>query len=173
MSTHTAEVRWERHASPFIDNRYSRAHEWRFDGGAVVPASSSPHVVRLPFSDPSCVDPEEAFIAALSSCHMLWFLGLAAKHGYVVDSYVDTALGAMQKNADGREAVTTVTLQPAIVFSGTKAPTAADVDALHHQAHDSCFLANSVKTEIAIAGTWTYSNSGSVPTFGHLSECRN
>ena len=156
LSTHTAEVRWERHASPFLDNRYSRAHQWRFDGGAVVPASSSPHVVRVPFSDPSCVDPEEAYIAALSSCHMLWFLGLAAKQGYVVDSYVDAALGAMQKNRDGREAVTTVTLQPVLAFSGEKVPTDADVHALHHQAHDSCFLANSVKTEIVIAGSWTY-----------------
>ena len=156
MSKHTAEVRWERHASPFIDNRYSRAHEWHFDGGAVVPASSSPHVVRVPFSDPSCVDPEEAFIAALSSCHMLWFLGLASKQGYVVDSYVDAALGAMEQNAESREAITTVTLQPAIAFSGAKVPTDADVHALHHQAHDSCFLANSVKSRIVIAGSWTH-----------------
>jgi len=156
LSKHTAEVRWERHASPFIDNRYSRAHEWHFDGGAVVPASSSPHVVRVPFSDPSCVDPEEAFIAALSSCHMLWFLGLAAKQGYVVDSYVDAALGAMEQNAESREAITTVTLQPAIAFSGAKVPTDGDVHALHHQAHDSCFLANSVKSRIVIAGSWTH-----------------
>jgi organic hydroperoxide reductase OsmC/OhrA len=156
MSTHTAEICWERHASRFIDNRYSRAHQWRFDGGAVVPASSSPHVVRLPFSDPSCVDPEEAYVAALSSCHMLWFLGMAAREGYVVDRYFDAARGDMQKNAEGKDAVTCVTLQPAVAFSGAKVPTDAGVQQLHHEAHESCFLANSVKTEILVQGSWSY-----------------
>lgn len=156
MSIHTAEISWERHASTFTDNRYSRAHQWRFDGGAVVPASSSPHVVRLPFSDPSCVDPEEAYVAALSSCHMLWFLGLAAKQGYVVDRYLDAAQGHMQKNDQGQEAVVRVVLQPTVDFSGTKIPTDAALQRLHHEAHESCFLANSVKTEIVVQGSWRH-----------------
>ena len=156
MSTHTAEICWERHDSRFTDNRYSRAHQWRFDGGAVVPASSSPHVVRLPFSDPSCVDPEEAYVAALSSCHMLWFLSLAARDGYVVDQYLDTAQGEMQKNAEGKDAVTRVTLQPAVTFSGAKVPTDASLEQLHHEAHESCFLASSVKSEILVQGRWSY-----------------
>lgn len=154
MSTHTAEIRWSRNDSRFTDNRYSRAHEWRFDGGAVVPGSSSPHVVRVPFSDPAAVDPEEAYVAALSSCHMLWFLGLAARDGYLVDSYVDSALGDMEKNGEGKEAITRVTLRPDVVFSGSKVPDDAAVSALHHEAHESCFLANSVKTRIVVEGSW-------------------
>jgi organic hydroperoxide reductase OsmC/OhrA len=156
MSSHTAEIRWERGDSPFTDNKYSRAHRWSFDGGAVVPASSSPHVVRVPFSDPSCVDPEEAYVAALSSCHMLWFLGLAAQEGYVVDRYVDAAQGVMGKNGDGREAITRVTLEPAIVFSGSKVPSDASVARLHHSAHENCFLASSVETVIDTKGSWTF-----------------
>lgn len=155
MITHTAEVHWARLESPFIDNRYSRAHTWHFDGGAVVPASSSPHVVRLPYSDPSCVDPEEAFVAALSSCHMLWFLGFAAQQGYVIDRYRDAAIGTMHKDQDGREAIACVTLHPRVIFSA-KMPTDAEVEQLHHQAHDSCFLANSVKTEILVQGSWSH-----------------
>jgi organic hydroperoxide reductase OsmC/OhrA len=156
MSTHTAEVHWSRKDSRFLDNRYSRAHQWSFDGGAVVPASSSPHVVRVPFSDPAGVDPEEAYVAALSSCHMLWFLGLAARDGYVVDVYADSAQGEMMKNAEGKEAVARVTLRPAVVFSGDKAPSDASLERLHHEAHESCFLANSVKTEIHVRGSWSY-----------------
>ena len=156
MSTHTADICWERGASPFVDNRYSRAHAWRFDGGATVPASSSPHVVRLPFSDPSCVDPEEAYVAALSSCHMLWFLSLAARDGYVVDRYRDAARGEMDKNDEGKDAITRVTLQPAVDFSGAQVPSDAIVEQLHHEAHASCFLANSVKTEILVQGSWRH-----------------
>ncbi len=156
MSTHTAEISWERNASTFTDNRYSRKHQWRFDGGAVVPASSSPHVVRVPFSDPSCVDPEEAYIAALSSCHMLWFLGLAARDGYVVDRYVDAAQGLMEKNDAGKDAITRVVLKPAVDFTGSKVPTDADVDRLHHEAHETCFLASSVKTVIVVEGRWRH-----------------
>lgn len=122
----------------------------------MVPASSSPHVVRIPLSDPSCVDPEEAYVAALSSCHMLWFLGLAARDGYVVDSYIDSALGEMEKNAEGKEAVTRVTLRPVVVFSGTQAPSDASLAQLHHEAHESCFLARSVKTSIDVQGSWSY-----------------
>lgn len=156
MSVHTAEVAWHRHDAAFTDNRYSRLHKWTFDGGAVVPASSSPQVVRVPLSDPSGVDPEEAYVAALSSCHMLWFLNLAAEAGYVVDSYVDQAEGLMAKNEEGKDAVTLVTLKPAVAFAGGKAPDDAAVARLHHAAHESCFLASSVRTRIAVQGSWTY-----------------
>jgi organic hydroperoxide reductase OsmC/OhrA len=156
MSIHTAEIHWARNDARFIDSKYSRAHRWAFDGGAVVPASSSPHVVRVPFSDPSCVDPEEAFVAALSSCHMLWFLDFAARHGFVVDSYTDAAQGQMEKNAEGKEVVTSVTLRPTIVFSGTKVPSDSTLDQLHHEAHENCYLANSVLTKIHVEGSWSH-----------------
>lgn len=148
MAEHTAEIRWERGEQSFLDNRYSRAHRWVFDGGLEVPASSSPHVVPLPWSDASAVDPEEAFVASLSSCHMLWFLSLAAKRGFQVDRYVDQAVGVMAKNAEGRLAVTRVTLRPEAVFSGDRIPTEDELHTLHHAAHDACFIANSVKTEV-------------------------
>lgn len=154
MSIHTAEVSWVRNEAAFTDNKYSRVHRWSFDGGVVVPASSSPQVVGVPLSDPTCVDPEEAFLAALSSCHMLWFLGLAARNGYVVNSYTDAAEGQMGKNADGKEAMIKVTLRPVVVISSGKQPTDADIEKLHHDAHESCFLASSVKTEIAVEGCW-------------------
>jgi organic hydroperoxide reductase OsmC/OhrA len=150
MSQYVATVEWQRNGAVFHDNRYSRAHTWRFDGGLSVPASSSPHVVRAPYSDPAAVDPEEAFIASVSSCHMLWFLVLAVKAGFVVDGYFDEAVGVMEKNAEGRIAIARITLRPRIEFSGSRMPSAAEIDGLHHQAHDSCFIANSVRTEIAI-----------------------
>jgi len=156
MSVHTAEIAWRRHDAVFTDNRYSRLHQWTFDGGAVVPGSSSPHVVRVPCSEPTAVDPEEAFVAALSSCHMLWFLGLAAGAGYVVDSYVDQAEGLMAKNEEGRDAITVVTLKPLVAFAGGKAPDEAAVAQLHHAAHESCFLASSVRTRIEVQGAWSY-----------------
>lgn len=156
MSIHTARIEWERKDGGFTDHRYSRKHSWEFDGGAVVPASSSPHVVRLPFSDPSCVDPEEAYVAALSSCHMLWFLSLAARDGYVVDRYADCASGHMEKNADNKDAITRMVLQPAVVFSGAKVPTDATLEKLHHEAHESCFLASSVRTTIDVQGSWRH-----------------
>ena len=143
-----AEVHWTRAGQPFIDNRYSRRHDWHFDGGATVPGSSSPHSVRLPFSDPSAVDPEEAFVASIASCHMLWFLGLAAKAGWVVDDYRDAAVGIMAPNADGRMAVTRVTLYPAVRYGGERRPDAAEQARLHHEAHDNCYIANSVKSEV-------------------------
>jgi organic hydroperoxide reductase OsmC/OhrA len=158
MSIHTASVDWNRNDAVFTDNHYSRVHRWRFDGGAEVPASSSPHVVRLPFSDPSCVDPEEAFVASLSSCHMLWFLGLAARQGIVVDSYSDTAQGLMARNAEGQEAITKVTLRPLVVISAGQASDER-IAALHHAAHASCFLANSVKAEMVIEGRWQYATA--------------
>ena len=148
-SNHTALVHWQRFASePFNDNRYSRRHDWRFDGGAVVPASSSPHSVPLPYSDPAAVDPEEAFVAALSSCHMLWFLSLAAKAGWVVDRYRDDASGTLALNAAGRHAMTVVTLRPAVAWGGSRQPDAAERARLHHAAHEACYIANSVTTEV-------------------------
>jgi len=151
MSTHTAEVAWFRHDARFTDNRYSRLHKWTFDGGAVVPASSSPQVVRVPLSDPTGVDPEEAFVASLSSCHMLWFLSIAARDGYCVDSYVDAAEGQMESGW-----ISVVTLKPMVAFSGDKAPTDAELDRMHHEAHSECFLARSVKSEIRLEGSWRY-----------------
>jgi len=156
MAVHTATIEWTRNDGKFMDNRYSRAHTWRFDGGLAVPASSSPHVVRVPFSNPANVDPEEAFVAALSSCHMLWFLNLAAVKGYVIDTYTDHAQGFMEKNASGKEWVSRVVLQPHVDFSGTKIPNDAEVVGLHHEAHAECFLANSVKTSVETAGSWQF-----------------
>lgn len=132
----------------FTDKRYSRAHLWQFDGGCTVPASSSPHVVPLPYSDASAVDPEEAFVASLSSCHMLCFLSIAAKRGFVVDSYRDEAQGVMEQDADGKLAITVVTLRPSMTLVGDQVPSAADIHAMHHQAHDECFIARSVRTEV-------------------------
>jgi len=159
MAVHTATIEWARNDSKFTDNRYSRAHAWRFDGGLAVPASSSPHVVRVPFSNPANVDPEEAFVAALSSCHMLWFLNLAAVKGYVVDNYADQAQGFMEKNPSGKEWISRVVLRPHIVFSGAKSPSDADVEGLHHEAHAECYLANSVKTSVETAGSWEFIDS--------------
>ena len=150
MSEHTATIRWQRGEHPFTKGRYSRRHEWRFDGGAVVAGSSSPHVVREPFSDASAVDPEEAFVASLSSCHMLWFLSTAAEHGFVVDTYDDEAIGRMRKDANGRLAIAEVVLRPRATFSGGRQPTREQLDELHHAAHEQCFIANSVKTKIAV-----------------------
>jgi organic hydroperoxide reductase OsmC/OhrA len=148
MSDHFADVHWQRGSQSFTDNRYSRRHAWRFDGGVEVPGSSSPHVVPLPFSDAGCVDPEEAFVAALASCHLLTFLYLAAKAGFTVDDYRDEAVGTMARNAQGRLAMTVVTLRPAVRFSGERRPSRAELDALHHRAHEDCFIANSVKTDV-------------------------
>lgn len=148
MSSYSAEVSWQRHGEDFLGNRYSRRHLLRFDGGLEVPGSSSPHVVPLPMSDASALDPEEAFVASLSSCHMLWFLSIAAKRRFCVDSYLDKAEGVMAKNADGKLAMTVVTLRPAVSFSGERQPTREELDKLHHEAHEACFIANSVKTEV-------------------------
>jgi organic hydroperoxide reductase OsmC/OhrA len=148
MADYHATIRWQRGDQPFADRRYSRRHTMHFDGGAVVPGSSSPHTVRVPFSDPSAVDPEESFVASLSSCHMLWFLDIACRAGWVVDDYQDAAVGVMDKNADARLAMTLVTLHPAVRFAGERRPDAAEIVRLHHAAHDECFIANSVKTEV-------------------------
>jgi organic hydroperoxide reductase OsmC/OhrA len=145
---HTVQIRWSRGEAVFTDNRYSRGHTWQFDGGVEVPASSSPHVVRVPCSVAAAVDPEEAFVASISSCHMLWFLSIAADQGFRVDQYLDEAVGVMGKNAAGKTAVTLVTLHPRVTFSGEQVPTSAQINELHHKAHEECFIANSVTTEI-------------------------
>ena len=148
MSTYTAHIAWQRGDQTFTDRRYQRHHQWRFDGGAVVPGSSSPQVVPLPMSDASAVDPEEAFVAALSSCHLLWFLDIACRAGWVVDDYQDQASGVLSRDAGGRLAMTLVTLSPAVRFGGSRQPDAAEHVQLHHAAHEACFIANSVKSEL-------------------------
>ena len=145
----TATVKWQRRDDAFVGGRYSRAHEWHFDGGAVVPGSSSPLSVPLPYSDAQAVDPEEALVAAISSCHMLFFLGFAAKRRWLIDGYVDDAVGFMEHDAQGRMAMTRVVLRPRIEFAG-EAPAQNDIDALHHEAHEACYIANSVKAEITV-----------------------
>ena len=150
MSTYTATVRWSRdRATDFTKGQYSRAHEWAFDGGAVVPASPSPHVVPAPWSNPAGVDPEEAFVASLSSCHMLFFIDFARRGGWVVDAYSDEAEGVLEKRADGRMAMTRVILRPEVTWDGN-APDAAAIADLHHRAHEACFIANSVNTEVTV-----------------------
>jgi organic hydroperoxide reductase OsmC/OhrA len=152
MSSYTVTIRWLRGDQQFTDNRYSRAHAWVFDGGVEVPASSSPHVVPLPYSQASAVDPEEAFVASLSSCHMLWFLSIAAKRGFCIDSYVDDAVGDMGKDASGKLAMTRVMLRPKVLFAANRLPTKSDIESMHHEAHAECFIANSVKTEVLSIG---------------------
>ena len=148
MSEYSAEVLWERGDQDFLSGRYSRRHLLRFDGGAEVAASSSPHVVPLPMSDASAVDPEEAFVAALASCHMLFFLSIAANRKVDVARYRDAAIGVMGKNAEGREAMIEVTLRPVVDFSGARLPTQQELDRMHHRAHELCYIANSVRTEV-------------------------
>ena len=150
MSRHGATISW-RADGDFASDGYSRRHEWRFDGGAVVPASASPDVVRPPLSDPAGVDPEEALVASAASCHMLWFLSLAQAEGLVVESYEDQAVGEMWRIAPGRMAITRITLRPAIAFAGTP-PDAETLQRLHHEAHERCFIANSLKCEIVVEG---------------------
>ena len=149
MSEYTAQLHWQRAADErFTDQRYSRRHTLLFDGGVVLPGSSSPSVVPLPMSDAAAVDPEELFVAALASCHMLWFLSLAAARGQVVDRYEDDAVGLMARNAEGRLAMTVVTLRPRVRLAGGAPVDAATLAALHHAAHEACFIASSVKTEL-------------------------
>ncbi len=150
MSEYLAKITWRRGDAVFTDTRYSRAHTWAFDGGAEVLASASPHAVRPPFSDPAGVDPEEAFIASLSSCHMLWFLSIAAKQGFTVDSYADDAVGKMEKNTEGKLAITRVALRPTIVFAGDHLPSKEQIAEIHRLAHENCYIANSVKTDVLV-----------------------
>ena len=150
MSTYTATIRWTRKDDgDFAKGQYSRAHEWEFDGGVTIPGSPSPHVVPAPWSDSAGVDPEEAFVASLSSCHMLFFIDFARRDGLTVDNYVDEAEGVLEKRADGKIAMTRVTLHPQVTWGGD-APDAAAIADLHHRAHEACFIANSVNTEVTV-----------------------
>ena len=149
MSEYSAKISWYRgDDEAYLDNKYSRGHEWKFDGGVTIPASASPQVVPLPYSVAQNVDPEEAFVASLSSCHMLFFLSIAAKRQYIVDEYIDNATGIMDKDVTGLEWMTRVTLRPLIKFSGEKLPDYELLEKMHHRAHQLCFIANSVKTEV-------------------------
>lgn len=147
---HDARILWERGDQPFTDRKYSRVHSWHFDGGAVVKGSPSPSIVREPLSDPAGVDPEEAFVASIASCHMLFFLDLASREGYRVDRYCDDAVGHMTRNEAGRHFISRVELRPDIAFSGDNVPDAGAIEALHHKSHDLCFIANSVLAEVVV-----------------------
>ncbi len=149
MASYYATVKWENQKEDFLAGHYSRGHTWHFDGGIVVPASSSPHIVPLPYSVEENVDPEEAFVASLASCHMLFFLSIAAKRKLTVIDYQDDAEGIMAKNAQNKLAVTQVILRPKVKFLNAD-PTPEQIKKLHHLAHESCFLANSVTSEIIV-----------------------
>lgn len=146
MSEHKINLSWTRGDVPFEYQKYSRDHTWKFDGGHEMQASAAPAYL----GNLKNVDPEEAFVAALSSCHMLTFLSVACKKKFVLDEYTDEAVGHMEKNAEGKLAITRVTLKPKLKFSGEKQPTAQELDEMHHFAHDQCFIANSVKTEVTV-----------------------
>jgi Predicted redox protein, regulator of disulfide bond formation len=152
MSTYTAKIAWKSDSSEaFATNQYSRAHEWSFDGGISVPASSSAHSVRLPYSVEEAVDPEEALVAAAASCHMLSFLWVVSKRGFVVESYEDNAVGEMTKNDQGKEWISTIRLDPQIVW-GENVPSARELADMHHTAHEHCYIANTIKSEIIVKG---------------------
>jgi organic hydroperoxide reductase OsmC/OhrA len=151
MAEHRAAIAWRRGEGDFAKGHYSREHVWRFDGGPEIKASSSPSVVPAPWSSAAAVDPEEAFVASLSACHMLTFIDIARHAGLVVDAYDDAAVGILAKNAQGRRAITAVTLNPRIVFSGRQ-PTLDELAGFHHRAHEGCFIANSVRSTVTIAG---------------------
>jgi organic hydroperoxide reductase OsmC/OhrA len=150
MSRHCALIKWSCDTPLFAENKYSRAHSWTFDGGMTVAASSSPTVVPEPWSDAANIDPEEAFVASLSSCHMLWFLSITSSQGFIVKSYIDNAEGVMAKNALGKLAITQVTLNPKAVFETAKSPGKAELASLHEAAHGKCFIANSINSNITI-----------------------
>jgi organic hydroperoxide reductase OsmC/OhrA len=152
MKQFEARLAWRRGGQVFTDQRYSRAHEWSFDGGLTVPASSSPLSVPVPMSDPANVDPEEALVAAASSCHMLFFLSIAAQRGFIVDDYRDHALGTLEPNLEGKMAMTLIRLRPSMTFSGERVPGAEELASIHHAAHDKCYIANSLKAGIVVEG---------------------
>jgi organic hydroperoxide reductase OsmC/OhrA len=152
MKRFEATLAWQRGDQAFTDQRYSRAHRWTFDGGLDVPASSSPQSVPVPLSDPAAVDPEEALVAAAASCHMLFFLSLAAARGYVVERYDDHAVGELDLDAGGRMAMTRIVLRPAIAFGGARQPDRTALAELHHEAHARCYIANSLKGDIVVEG---------------------
>lgn len=147
-----AKISWSRGDEPFTDNKYSRGHLWTFDGGITVPGSSAPSSVPL-YSKPDAVDPEEALVASVSSCHMLFFLAFCALKGFRVDSYIDDAVGTMTKNERGKLYISHVALKPVITFSGDKKPDLATIAQLHHRAHEECYIANSLRAEVELIAT--------------------
>lgn len=149
MFQHAAAIVWKSSGPDFLAGKYSREHTWAFDGGAVVAASSSPHNVPLPWSNPACVDPEESFVASVASCHMLWFLFLARQQGFEILSYTDHAVGRMTQNDAGQHWFSSIQLNPAIACNG-KRPTPEEEASLHDAAHHRCFIANSIKTAVTI-----------------------
>ncbi|MBI2969215.1 MAG: OsmC family protein [Gammaproteobacteria bacterium] len=150
MSEHRATIRWERTSDEFLKGRYSREHTWTFDGGMTVPASPSPSAVPVPYSNPAHIDPEEAFVASVSSCHMLTFLYVASRQGFQIDHYDDEAVGVMTRGENGVPWVSKVTLYPKIVYSGARTPSPDEERQLHDLAHEQCFIANSIKTEVEV-----------------------
>ncbi len=152
MASYTATLTWERGDGDFGDGQYSRAHEIAFDGGVTMPASSSPHIVKLPLSREDAVDPEEMLVASLASCHMLFFLDFARRAGYVIDAYIDKAEGVMGKDERGRIAMLQVKLRPQVIWGSDTRPTPEQLRELHHKAHEACFIANSFRGDIAIEG---------------------
>ncbi|MBB5032407.1 OsmC family protein [Prosthecobacter vanneervenii] len=150
MSTHTATIRWKNQGPDFLSRRYSREHALHFDGGAVMPGSPSPHIVPAPWSNPAGIDPEELFVASVSSCHMLWFLHVACDAGFLPESYEDAAEGIMTQNERGVLWISRITLHPKIIWGGEKQPSATEVEHLHHLAHEQCFIANSIKTDVIV-----------------------
>jgi len=150
MHRYSATINWDRGEQDFTNNAYSRGHTWTFDGGLVVPASASPNIVPLPHSVAENVDPEEAFVAALSSCHMLFFLAIAAARGIVVDKYTDAAVGYMGEDDRGRTSMTKIVLRPQAGYSGDKPPGEKQIERIHDRAHEMCFVANSVRSEIVV-----------------------
>lgn len=155
MSTHAAIIRWQNTGPDFLKRQYSREHTWHFDGGAVVPASPSPHVVPAPWSNAASVDPEEAFVASVASCHMLWFLHIARDAGFEPASYEDHAEGVMTKNEEGRLWISRVALKPRVIWKGERRPSDDELGQLHHRAHEECFIANSIKTEVVVCPVTT------------------
>jgi organic hydroperoxide reductase OsmC/OhrA len=164
LSHYSAGISWDRGDAPFVDKRYSRAHLWQFDGGMVLRASSSPHSVPVPYSDPSAVDPEEAFVAALSSCHMLWFLAIAARSGFCVQAYRDEAVGVMDRNSAEKLAITHVSLKPHVVFTPARVPSVDAHREMHEEAHRECYLANSVTTLVTADPTFAVASTDAVPS---------
>jgi organic hydroperoxide reductase OsmC/OhrA len=152
MSQHKAKIEWKGWTPEFGLGKYSRVHTWSFDGGLTVPASAAPGVVPPPFVDLAGVDPEEAFVAAISSCHMLTYLHVARRAGFQIESYVDEAVGDMAKNDKGIPWVATVTLNPTIVYVGDKRPSHEEEAQLHHKAHEGCYVSQSVKSDVKVAG---------------------
>ena len=150
MSEYRATIEWEHDGEDFLKGRYSRAHRWSFDGGITLPASAAPSSVPAPWSVPEAVDPEEAYVASISSCHMLTFLFLAYCHGFQVDRYRDEAVGVMTPNERGQLWVSEVALHPRIVYGGEKRPSAEEEANLHHLAHEECYIANSIRTRVEV-----------------------